>query len=60
MAIPKQIVSSQANRPVIGIVQDALLGSMLFTKRDTFVEKVRTILTCILFYCIIVTTKTRI
>lgn len=31
----------QANKPVMGIVQDALLGSRLFTKRDTFIEKVR-------------------
>lgn len=29
----------QANRPVMGIVQDALLGCRLFTKRDTFIEK---------------------
>lgn len=29
----------QANKPVMGIVQDALLGCRLFTKRDTFIEK---------------------
>ena len=29
----------QANKPVMGIVQDALLGCRLFTKRDTFLEK---------------------
>lgn len=29
----------QANKPVIGIVQDTLLGSRLMTKRDTFIEK---------------------
>jgi DNA-directed RNA polymerase II subunit RPB1 len=38
MAVPKNIVSPQANRPVMGIVQDALLGCRLFTKRDTFLE----------------------
>ena len=38
MAVPHNIVSPQANRPVMGIVQDALLGSRLFTKRDTFLE----------------------
>lgn len=38
--VPKQIVSPQSNKPVMGIVQDSLLGSHLFTKRDTFVEKV--------------------
>ena len=29
----------QANKPVIGIVQDTLLGCRLITKRDTFIEK---------------------
>lgn len=36
---PKQVVSPQANKPVMGIVQDTLLGCRLFTKRDTFIEK---------------------
>ena len=31
-------VCVQANKPVIGIVQDTLLGSRLMTKRDTFIE----------------------
>jgi DNA-directed RNA polymerase II subunit RPB1 len=39
MAVPNQIVSPKDNKPVIGIVQDALLGAMLFTQRDTFIEK---------------------
>lgn len=39
MLVPRQIVSPQSNRPVMGIVQDTLLGSRLFTKRDTFMEK---------------------
>jgi DNA-directed RNA polymerase II subunit RPB1 len=39
MAVPHNIVSPQANKPVMGIVQDTLLGSRLFTKRDTFIEK---------------------
>ena len=30
---------AQANKPVIGIVQDTLLGCRLVTKRDTFIEK---------------------
>lgn len=30
---------AQGNKPVMGIVQDTLLGSRLFTKRDTFMEK---------------------
>ena len=36
MHVPKQVVSPQSNRPVMGIVQDSLLGCKLFTSRDTF------------------------
>lgn len=39
MHVPRQIVSPQSNKPVMGIVQDALLGVMLLTKRETFLEK---------------------
>ncbi|KDD73427.1 domain 2 of RNA polymerase Rpb1, partial [Helicosporidium sp. ATCC 50920] len=39
MAVPANIVSPQANRPVMGIVQDALLGCRLFTSRDAFLER---------------------
>ncbi|KAK3424808.1 hypothetical protein EUGRSUZ_F01570 [Eucalyptus grandis] len=39
MMVPKCIVSPQSNRPVMGIVQDALLGCRKITKRDTFIEK---------------------
>lgn len=39
MMVPKNIVTPAANRPVIGIVQDTLLGALLFTRRDTFIEK---------------------
>lgn len=39
MMVPTQIVSPQANKPVIGIVQDSLLGSRIMSKRDTFIEK---------------------
>lgn len=38
MAVPKQVVAPKNNCPVMGIVQDALLGIMLLTLRDTFVE----------------------
>ena len=38
MMVQRQIVSPQANRPVIGIVQDSLLGSRQFTTRDTFMN----------------------
>ncbi|KAI9293461.1 beta and beta-prime subunits of DNA dependent RNA-polymerase [Neoconidiobolus thromboides FSU 785] len=37
--VPKQIVSPQANKPVMGIVQDTLCGIRKFTKRDCFVGK---------------------
>ena len=37
--VPKQIVSPQANRPVMGIVQDTLCGIRKFTKRDTFLTR---------------------
>ncbi|KAL9241357.1 hypothetical protein vseg_015478 [Gypsophila vaccaria] len=39
MMVPKCIVSPQANKPVMGIVQDTLLGCRKITKRDTFIEK---------------------
>ncbi|KAL3846325.1 hypothetical protein ACJIZ3_003728 [Penstemon smallii] len=39
MLVPKCIVSPQSNLPVMGIVQDTLLGSRKITKRDTFIEK---------------------
>lgn len=39
MMVPRQIVSPQSNRPVIGIVQDTLLGCRRFTLRDTFLER---------------------
>ncbi|CAG9465526.1 unnamed protein product [Pedinophyceae sp. YPF-701] len=38
MMVPVNIVSPQANKPVIGIVQDALLGCKLMTARDVFLE----------------------
>lgn len=40
MMVPKCIVSPQANRPVMGIVQDTLLGCRKITKRDTLISKV--------------------
>lgn len=39
MAVPDLIVSSQNNRPVMGVIQDTLLGSSFFTRRDCFLEK---------------------
>jgi len=39
IAVEKNIITPQSNRAVMGIVQDSLLGSSLFTKRDTFMQK---------------------
>ena len=39
MLVPRQIVSPQGNRPVIGIVQDTLLGCSKFTQRGTFMTR---------------------
>ena len=39
MHVPKQIITPKANRPVIGLVQDTLLGSSIFTNRDVFLER---------------------
>lgn len=38
MHVPKQVVAPKNNSPVMGIVQDSLLGISQLTKRDTFVE----------------------
>jgi DNA-directed RNA polymerase beta' subunit len=39
MMVSKNIVSAQSNKPVIGIVQDALLASWKFTGKDVFLTK---------------------
>lgn len=36
----RQIITPQANRPVMGIVQDTLTGVRKMTKRDVFLDKV--------------------
>ncbi|KAF9491957.1 DNA-directed RNA polymerase II, subunit 1 [Pleurotus eryngii] len=36
--VPRQIVSPQANKPVMGIVQDTLCGIRKLTLRDTFMD----------------------
>ena len=32
-------MSAQSNKPVMGIVQDSLLGAMMLTSRDTFIDR---------------------
>lgn len=39
MMVPRNIVTPQSNRNVMGIVQDALLGVCRMTKRDVYIEK---------------------
>ena len=39
MMVPKNIVSPQSNKPVMGIVQDSLLAAARMTKRDVFFER---------------------
>ena len=39
MVTPRLIVSAQSNKPVMGIVQDTLLGAQKMTKRDILIEK---------------------
>jgi DNA-directed RNA polymerase II subunit RPB1 len=36
--VPRQIISPQANKPVMGIVQDTLCGVRKFTLRDCFLD----------------------
>uniref|UniRef100_T1IWA4 DNA-directed RNA polymerase subunit n=1 Tax=Strigamia maritima TaxID=126957 RepID=T1IWA4_STRMM len=38
--VPKQIITPQSNRPVMGIVQDTLTAVCKMTRRDIFLEKV--------------------
>ncbi|XP_022650291.1 DNA-directed RNA polymerase II subunit RPB1-like isoform X2 [Varroa destructor] len=37
--VPRQIITPQANKPVMGIVQDTLTAVRKMTKRDVFLEK---------------------
>eukprot|EP01130_Rhizamoeba_saxonica_P005130 TRINITY_DN2059_c0_g1_i3.p1 TRINITY_DN2059_c0_g1~~TRINITY_DN2059_c0_g1_i3.p1 ORF type:complete len:1618 (-),score=436.10 TRINITY_DN2059_c0_g1_i3:130-4983(-) len=39
MMVPTQIVSPQGNKPIMGLVQDTLLGCSLFTSRDIFLKR---------------------
>ena len=39
MMVHKNIISPKSNGPVMGIVQDTLLGSQKLTQRDTFIPK---------------------
>ena len=41
MMVPRQVITPQSNRPVMGIVQDSLAAVRKFTKRDVLMEKVQ-------------------
>ena len=36
MHVPHQMITPQTNKPIMGIVQDALIGCKIFTERDNF------------------------
>lgn len=38
--VPKQLLTPQANKPVMGIVQDSLTAVRLMTRRDVFIDEV--------------------
>ena len=39
MAVPHHILGAQANKPTMGLVQDALTGIYLMTRKDIFLDK---------------------
>jgi len=39
MMVSRQVISPQANKPVMGIVQDSLLGAYLFSKDDVLMDR---------------------
>ena len=39
MMVPKQIITPRGNVPIMGIVQDTLVGSYLLTRKDAFIRK---------------------
>ena len=39
MAVPQQIISPQSNKPIIGLVQDPVIGSYLLTQRAVLLDK---------------------
>jgi DNA-directed RNA polymerase II subunit RPB1 len=41
LCVSNQLVSPQSNKPIIGLVQDSVIGSHLMTCRETFLERHR-------------------
>ena len=53
MAVPRNIVTPQSNRPVMGVIQDALFASMYFTGYQPVSHKIPSIIISYLCsYCI--------
>jgi len=46
MMVPRNVVSPQSNKPVMGIVQDSLLGTQKMTKRDVFLTRAQMMTLC--------------
>lgn len=44
--VPRQLITPQANKPVMGIVQDTLTAVRMMTKRDIFIELPRVMDLC--------------
>ena len=42
MMVSRQVISPQANKPVMGIVQDSLLGAHLFSKNNVLIDRITT------------------
>ncbi|KAI6236689.1 DNA-directed RNA polymerase subunit [Aphelenchoides besseyi] len=45
--VPRQLITPQANKPVMGIVQDTLTAVRMMTKRDVFIELPRVMDLCL-------------
>lgn len=41
MAVDRQMLNAQNNKPIIGLVQDSLVGSFCMTRKDTFLTRER-------------------
>lgn len=44
MRLPRNFISAQNQKPIVGLVQDGIVGSMLMTRRDTFFSRAQAML----------------
>jgi len=47
MMVPRNLVSGQANKPVVGMVQDNLVGARMMTVRDCFLDRATVMSVCL-------------